>query len=345
MKKCRSCRGFTLIELLVVIAIIAILIALLLPAVQQAREAARRSQCRNNLKQLALAVHNYHETYLMFPRWSYPVNTPGQSWSMQHWIGHTAMEMLLPYVDQESLYQQIRWDVRAEVDPNNVLFRGSRVPAYQCPSQPAFNDGNYEKCYHTYSVSGGSSFVEATGNSDENGIFRRDRNVSERDVTDGMSNTFLLAEILLGDNDGSKFSWGDIVVTPTSWPSTNSPTQAEMEAWGQACMSVVNSGTAPEGSKPTAPYIMSRQGSRYWKATGSNFLPVSHIAPPNWKFPNGAHGGWDASLTFIGARSRHAGGAMHALGDGQVRFISDSISFDMYKNIGSRNDGEAVTFD
>lgn len=91
-----SCRGFTLVELLVVIAIIGILIALLLPAVQAAREAARRSQCTNNLKQLALAFHNYHDVYKVFPAYQY-MNTP-TTWNS--WRGHGALTMILPFIEQ-----------------------------------------------------------------------------------------------------------------------------------------------------------------------------------------------------------------------------------------------------
>ena len=135
MKKWLLRTGFTLVELLVVIAIIGILIALLLPAVQAAREAARRSQCSNNLKQVGLALHNYHDVYRTFPRWAYPADCTGapggdNSW----WTGFTAMTMILPYMEQGAIYDKITWSTRPEDNPNNQLFRLATISAYQCPS-------------------------------------------------------------------------------------------------------------------------------------------------------------------------------------------------------------------
>ncbi len=127
-------KGFTLIELLVVIAIIAVLIALLLPAVQQAREAARRTQCKNNLKQLGLALHNYHDTYLMFP-----INT--ENW--QAGGGNTAswMARILPYIDQAPLYNQLSWNGGDRFTFPNQVVGGKAIcqytmPGFMCPSSP-----------------------------------------------------------------------------------------------------------------------------------------------------------------------------------------------------------------
>jgi prepilin-type N-terminal cleavage/methylation domain-containing protein len=117
----RSRRAFTLVELLVVIAIIGILVALLLPAVQSAREAARRSQCTNNIKQLALAVHTYHDTFKSFP-------STGTN-------GHSLHARLLPYVEQKNIYDTIRFDLNVN-DPLNDLPRMSNIPSFQCPSDP-----------------------------------------------------------------------------------------------------------------------------------------------------------------------------------------------------------------
>src|SRR3990172_9246369 len=104
-------KAFTLVELLVVIAIIGILIALLLPAVQAAREAARRSQCTNNLKQIGLAFHNYHDIYKTFPAWSYNARTwqAGAAGDNTWWTGFTAMTMILPFIEQGSIYDKIDW--------------------------------------------------------------------------------------------------------------------------------------------------------------------------------------------------------------------------------------------
>ncbi|MCB1129315.1 MAG: DUF1559 domain-containing protein, partial [Verrucomicrobiae bacterium] len=122
-------RGFTLIELLVVIAIIAILIALLLPAVQQAREAARRTECKNKLKQLGLALHNYHDTFRAFPAAFYRGTTtsPGWGWGT----------MILPYIDQAPLYNQ--WVMTVSYDNGqNQTARRTKLAAYKCPSDLAY---------------------------------------------------------------------------------------------------------------------------------------------------------------------------------------------------------------
>lgn len=139
-------RGFTLIELLVVIAIIAILIALLLPAVQQAREAARRTQCKNNLKQIGLALHNYHDTFSIFP----PANIVGPAWinsCPEGQCGHWSWgALLLPMIDQAPLFEQL--DVgntplpTAASDPARLTLMQTSLPAFRCPSDigPAIND-------------------------------------------------------------------------------------------------------------------------------------------------------------------------------------------------------------
>ena len=136
MTRCRTRirRGFTLIELLVVIAIIAILVALLLPAVQQAREAARRAQCKSNLKQVGIGLHNYHETHGMFPLeaiWTRAsTNGPASNYT---WI-----TMILPHLDQAGLYNEIDFDQpifgQNTAAPENKPIRGSRIPALICPS-------------------------------------------------------------------------------------------------------------------------------------------------------------------------------------------------------------------
>ncbi|HBN75421.1 MAG TPA: prepilin-type cleavage/methylation domain-containing protein, partial [Planctomycetaceae bacterium] len=128
--------GFTLIELLVVIAIIAILVALLLPAVQQAREAARRSSCKNNMKQLGLALHNYHDTYSTFPPASVRQPTGGgvNEWESSM-IGWQAR--ILGFMEQSALYDLIDWGITpGNSGTNNTTVRGTEVAGYRCPSDP-----------------------------------------------------------------------------------------------------------------------------------------------------------------------------------------------------------------
>ena len=165
-RRTRRTTGFTLIELLVVIAIIAILIALLLPAVQQAREAARRSTCQNNLKQMGIAMHNYHDVVQVFP--------PGVIHSLTNdpmgiGTGWSWGTFLLPYIDQAPIFNQL--NTQRPIDPTNAtqlsLIR-TIIPVYNCPSDPHRN--NSENPYATIRMSGASTGV-AIGKSNYRAVF------------------------------------------------------------------------------------------------------------------------------------------------------------------------------
>lgn len=205
MKIRRRKFGFTLIELLVVIAIIAILIALLLPAVQQAREAARRTTCKDNVKNIALALHNYHETHGSFPMgarvgW-------GQTWHAY----------ILPEVEQTNLWKTIPWTDSGwwdGGDANSIALRNAIstvLPIFQCPSQPgpeiASNvNFNHPRGISTYNGNGGSDFTNGThpGQLNRNGILFGDSSVKIRDITDGTTNTIIIGEVQFAVTSG----WG-----------------------------------------------------------------------------------------------------------------------------------------
>jgi prepilin-type N-terminal cleavage/methylation domain-containing protein len=177
-----SRRAFTLIELLVVIAIIAILIALLLPAVQQAREAARRTQCRNNMHQLGLALHNYHDAHNVFP--------PGKGRDAA--IGrdvHSWMTCILPYVDEAALYNAYNSSREANIAPNYTVI-GSKLAQYWCPSNPdpQFHSPYGQTCY------AGNQGTVATLNTSA-GILFYISSIGIRDIRDGTSQTILVGEI------------------------------------------------------------------------------------------------------------------------------------------------------
>ncbi len=192
-------KGFTLIELLVVIAIIGVLVALLLPAVQQAREAARRSQCKNNLKQIGLALHNYHDTHQAFPPgYLYKVGSSSENASGFAWGA-----MLLPYVDQAPLYAQFNWNV-AVWDSANEAPRNRHLSVFLCPSDPV-SSGSYVEMGPTpenyamgcYVGNFGPPDLDAT-QEQRTGMFSRNSKTRSSEVTDGLSNTLMTGERVNG---------------------------------------------------------------------------------------------------------------------------------------------------
>lgn len=187
-------RGFTLIELLVVIAIIAILIALLLPAVQQAREAARRLSCKNNLKQLGLGLHNYQETHGCYPPgYVYKPGTGGNQ------SGFGWVTMILPMIDQANLYNQ--FDLEEPIfSPVNLVPRERQIPGLLCPSDPVSENGFIEMgssaeryAMGCYVASFGPPDLDATQEK-RAGMFSRNSSTRPRDVIDGLSNTLCVGE-------------------------------------------------------------------------------------------------------------------------------------------------------
>jgi len=220
MKNLRN-RAFTLIELLVVIAIIAILIALLLPAVQQAREAARRTQCKNHLKQIGLALHNYHDVFGVFP--------PGRnSLAGTDYLGHSCHTRLLPYIDQAPLYNSMDLNNGFNSPPNFNTPELTMIAPYLCPSNPVVEGVNWTSRtnaspgadpnqdtarthYEPISDSGSGrnaslSLVVANGN----GLTFHNSKIGTRDVVDGTSNTLAFCEIV---------SQGPGTYSCCSWPA------------------------------------------------------------------------------------------------------------------------------
>ncbi|QDV48092.1 DUF1559 domain-containing protein [Gimesia fumaroli] len=195
-------RGFTLIELLVVIAIIAILIALLLPAVQQAREAARRTQCKNNLLQLSLALQNYEMAFEVLPAGVYNPTGPIKNEAVGYHMGWLAG--LMPFLDQQNMYRHI--DFKQSVyAPVNQRVRSALIPVLRCPSDPngsrttsvtenniEIYQTNYAACYNS---------VESPINVDNTGVMFLNSSISYDQITDGSSNTIFIGEQLFDKSD------------------------------------------------------------------------------------------------------------------------------------------------
>jgi len=324
-------RGFTLIELLVVIAIIAILIALLLPAVQQAREAARRTQCKNNLKQLGIALHNYHDTFNCFP----PAHVRTDSaWptvgTVTGWRGFSVHAMLLPYIEQAPLYASMNFNTHFDAAPNTAA-RRTKLAAFLCPSDTPY-PGSADRGNNNYPGSMGPSrgqYVTPLGI--RNGAFNFDVITRMGDFRDGTSNTIAFGEHLVGDNNNTSYRPGDVVrgIAFGTLPATK-PTAAELDAYGVAC----NAGTANHHS----------HGGREWAIGMPAQTLFNTAAPPNWKYPTcqSCSGcGWMDSQGMFPARSRHTGGVQVTLADGAVRFVSENVDLTTWQNAGSIN-GEEV---
>jgi len=192
----RSQRGFTLVELLVVIAIIGILIALLLPAVQAAREAARRSQCMNNLAQFGLALQNYDSAHEMLPPGV--VNPEGPIRSEPQGYHMSWLVQLLPYVEEQVTFQHVDFSGGAYDEKNEPVSR-TGIYLFQCPSDPGrrYSDedpstSNYAGCHHE---------VEAPIDADNHGIFFLNSHIRSRDILDGASHTIFVGEKMIDAND------------------------------------------------------------------------------------------------------------------------------------------------
>jgi prepilin-type N-terminal cleavage/methylation domain-containing protein/prepilin-type processing-associated H-X9-DG protein len=336
-------RGFTLIELLVVIAIIAILIALLLPAVQQAREAARRTQCKNNLKQFGLALHNYHDTYNSFPRFVQGSRYDGNG---DGWRSYSAHVMILPYVEQANLYSQINLNLNACCESggapsnNDGLLNNKKLTAFLCPSDsPPSNMGapnNYAVC-----MGPNTGFDADVNGGQQNGMFNRHMWVKMGDINDGTSNTIAVSEILTTDQGGAVGSQADLsrvreaasvkpeYANPRVWPSQI--TKANVDTWGNAIKAI----TTINGN---------RVGDKWFHGQPGR-TAINTLYTPNSPYPNGSFhcpGCHFDGGTLIGARSKHTGGVQVLMADGAVKFISENVDWTTYQAIGGRNDGTVV---
>lgn len=314
----RRSAGFTLVELLVVIAIIGVLVALLLPAVQQAREAARRMQCSNNIKQVGLALHNYHDTYLVFPPGKVGPDFPGvlDTASSVRRLGWSPL--IYPFIEQGNVHELFKPYMNGDIGAGSpATWAGAdvRIPSLNCPSDPSgdrsigLTSGGAERvrAYHSYAgCMGSTGTMVGSDNSGNNlnGIFYSASRTSFRDITDGTSNTAMVGEIRLaeadralsGDSGDDWRGYAFNMAGPNVWFSTRNPP---------------NTGTADQ-------LIRCRQ----------DLLDMPCLKT--------------STNMYLHTRSMHPGGVQIGLADASVRFMPETINTLTFQGLGARNDGNVL---
>jgi prepilin-type N-terminal cleavage/methylation domain-containing protein/prepilin-type processing-associated H-X9-DG protein len=360
-------RGFTLIELLVVIAIIAVLIALLLPAVQAAREAARRIQCVNNMKQIGLGLHNYIQTNNCFPPAILPNTILGTVVDNSDFSVHVR---ILPYVEQSSLYNAVNFLIGGcynydTQDLTNSTVTQTRIAAYLCPSNqwpnwslyagssnPPPNPPNAPGNDYLASMGSCLEFRSDMTGGPPNGVFfygppGYKSTVSLQAITDGTSNTGAFLESKTGSGNPALYTLTTDIVFIGTYPSgvTRNTPQMAMPAgsaaflpWLQSC--AAGFFTANRGGH--TPYL-----GQSWAYGIVGYSTGHFLQAPNPPYPTCSTNGTGASMNpgSFNMTSFHPGGANALLCDGSVRFLKDSTSLQTIWSLGSIAGGEIISSD
>ncbi len=328
--KMRLRGGFTLIELLVVVAIVGILLALLIPAVQSAREAGRRAQCTSNLKQLGLALHNYHSVHNILPFGVGPdddkvVATIGSLKARRY----TAQTQLLPFLDQAELFNALNFNVdpffplvscqigpNGELGPNGTAAK-TRLSTFLCPSDPPrmpypWGPTNYRAC-------NGATWSGRAGD----GMFGQAISIRFSNITDGLSTTAAFSEHITGSgNDKSWDRMSDLYANPGIW------TQESFASW---CANLKDS------FAQTLHHDV--DSGQTWLEGNMNWTRYNHLLTPG--LPSCSNG-FDWNGVAMTAGSRHRDGVNVTLGDGSVRFVTSKVNPTVWRGLATIRGGETI---
>jgi prepilin-type N-terminal cleavage/methylation domain-containing protein/prepilin-type processing-associated H-X9-DG protein len=349
--------AFTLIELLLVIAIIAVLIALLLPAVQAAREAARRMQCTNNLKQIGLALHNYVSAIDTMPPGRFNSHIAGIG---NCWGGYS---QLLPMLDQQAVYNSFNFNLAPELETTlasaaaNSTGAATFINSLLCPTDAAapvlitVSGENYAS--HNYDLNVGSNYAlqevfppgvtSPFGGFPPNGVFFENRGVRMAEFTDGLSNTVAVSETIRSNMTSTYATDPTRVFLVTGNNSTTGPPLTSDADYTTLCLSLPPSTTQFQATKGIRWHYGAPGHSMYNHRRVPNDLnpdcrgglPHSNRSDPLWSF---------LSLN-IASRSNHPGGVNSLMADGHVQFIKNTINVVVWQGLGTRNGGEVISAD
>ena len=362
--KTKTRHGFTLIELLVVIAIIAVLIALLLPAVQSAREAARRAQCTNNLKQIGLAMHNYHTSIGTFPLGG--TVAPGYTSSLATgygaaWGTWSAQALMLGYLEMTPLYNAANFNWAVGMGPPgwqiNSTVSITTINAFICPSDGqsptpiSLQYAQWTGLNNNYLASVGTSTNYANGYTDTTGVFARAwRGYGVQNITDGTSNTIAFGESLVGDLTVENVKWRDGPVVATGlagggpfFDASSNPAAVLTDL--QVCQ------TAFANPNPGSSTGINNEKMFRWAEDMGGMTLFTTIVPPTssqYSFTYCALNTSNNNATdgqYQNANSNHPGGANFLFADGSVHFVKSSINMKTYWALGTKSQGEVLSSD